>query len=77
MQSSVLFLSDSFTLISQLCAYFDELICTWSLDTVTEVVSKVVDDVQQEGEVSHIVHVNTIRITGNGPQLILISILHT
>lgn len=52
-------------------------ICTWSLDTVTEVFSKVVNDVQQEGEVSHIVHVNVVRISGNRPQFILISILYT
>ena len=50
---------------------------TWSLDTVTEVVGKIVHNVQQEGEVSHIVHVNVIRIRSNGPQLKLISIFHT
>lgn len=50
---------------------------TWALHTVTEVDSEIIHDVHQEGEVIHIVHVNLIWIRGNGPQLILISILYT
>lgn len=62
---------------SVLCSFLYFVIHTWSLDTITEVVGKIVHDVQQEGEVSHVVHVNTIRISSNGPQLVLISIFHT
>lgn len=80
----------SLSLINQTCTYSDvnynyivsektiNYNCyTWSLDTVTEVISEIVHNVQQEGEVSHVVHVNFIWISGNGPQLILICILHT
>lgn len=35
---------------------------TWALDTVTEVDGEFIHNVQQEGEVIHIVHVNLIRI---------------
>lgn len=50
---------------------------TWSFDTITEIYGEVIDDVQQEGEVINVVHVDVLWIWGNGPQLILISILHT
>lgn len=33
---------------------------TWTLDTIAEVVCKIVDNVQQEGEVSYIVHMDVI-----------------
>lgn len=35
---------------------------TWALDTVTEVDSEFIHNVQQEGEIIHIVHVNIIRL---------------
>lgn len=54
-----------------------DLIDTWTLDTVTQVVRQVVHDVQQEGEVSHVVHVDVIGIRSDGPQLVLICVLHT
>lgn len=50
---------------------------TWTLDTVTQVVRQVVHNVQQEGEVSHVVHVDVIGIRSNGSQLILICVLYT
>lgn len=45
--------------------------------TITEIYGEVIDNVQHEGEVINVVHVNLIRFRGNGPQLILISVLHT
>lgn len=49
---------------------------TWTLDTVTQVVGDVVNDVHQKLEVVDVVHVDLIRVRGNGPQLILISVLY-
>lgn len=50
---------------------------TWSFDAITEIYGEVINDVQHEGEVFNIVHVDLIRVGGNRPQLILISILHS
>lgn len=50
---------------------------TWTLDTVTQVVGEVVNDVHQKLEVVDVVHVDLIRVRGDGPQLILISVLYT
>lgn len=50
---------------------------TWTLDTVTQVVGDIVNDVHQKLEVIDVVHVDLIRVRGDGPQLILISILYT
>lgn len=50
---------------------------TWSFDTITEIYGEVINDVQHEGEVIHVVHMDLIGFRGNGPQLILVSILHT
>lgn len=66
-----------FLLLVCVYAFYAKRISTWSLDTVTEVFSKVVNNVQQEGEVSNIVHVDIVRIRSNRPQFILISILYT
>lgn len=50
---------------------------TWTLDTVTQVDAEVVNDVQQELEVVDVVHVDFIGVGGDGPQLVLVSVLHT
>lgn len=50
---------------------------TWPFDTVTQVVRNSVHNVQQEGEIGHVVHVNFIRLRGDGPQLVLVCILNT
>lgn len=50
---------------------------TRSFNAVTEINGEVINDVQQEGEVIYIVHVDLIRVSGNGPQLVLVSIFHT
>lgn len=60
-----------------ICQKVSFLEFTWSFDAVTEIDGEVIDDVQQEGEVINIVHVDIIRVGGNGPQLILVSVLHT
>lgn len=49
---------------------------TWSFHAITEVVGELIHNVQQEGEVSHVVHVNDLWVRGNGTQLVFISILH-
>lgn len=46
-------------LYSSLCMLI-QTIRTWPLDTVTEVVRKVVHNVQQEREVSYVVHMNAV-----------------
>lgn len=43
-----------------LCVLECKPLHTWTLDTVAEVVCKVVDNVQQEGEVGYIVHMDFI-----------------
>lgn len=50
---------------------------TWTLDAIAEVVCKIVDNVQQEGEVSYVVHVDDIWVCSDGLQLIFVSILNT
>lgn len=50
---------------------------TWSFHAVTKVVSESIHNVQQEGKVSHVVHVYGLWVRGNGPQLVLISVLNT
>lgn len=35
---------------------------TWSFDTITEIYGEVIDDVQQEGEVINVVHVDVLWI---------------
>ena len=49
---------------------------TWTLDAVADVVRQVVHDVQQEGEVLDVVHVDDLRRGGDGPQLVHVRVLH-
>lgn len=50
---------------------------TWALHAVTKVNSEAVHNVEEEGEVSHVVHVDLIWVRGDGPKLVLVSILDT
>lgn len=53
------------------------LIPTWTFDAVTQVGAEVVNDIQQELKVVDIVHVNFVRVGGDGPQLVLVCVFHT
>lgn len=50
---------------------------TRALDAVTQVDGEVVHNVHQELEVVDVVHVNAVGFGGNGPQLVLVGVLHT
>lgn len=50
---------------------------TWTLHAVAQVDGQVVHDVQQELEVVDVVHVDVLGVGGDGPQLVLIGVLHT
>uniref|UniRef100_A0A3P9P9R6 Crooked neck pre-mRNA splicing factor 1 n=1 Tax=Poecilia reticulata TaxID=8081 RepID=A0A3P9P9R6_POERE len=49
---------------------------TWALHAVAQVAGQVVHDVQQEAEVGHVVHVDLVRVGGDGAQLVLVGVLH-
>lgn len=55
---------------------WSNIIHTWSFHAIAKVVSKFIHNVQQEGEVCHVVHVYGLWVRGNGPQLVLISVLN-
>jgi len=49
---------------------------TWTLHAVAEVGGQVIHDVQQEAEIVDVVHVDGLGFGGDGPQLVLVRVLH-